>query len=93
MFGRARNLCKHCFCVSGFEVVKSLHGNVWDVTGDWGVFIHLAFLCTLCMPKVQGLKKNEKHLALSFREVVALGTFVLCKTGTCGRFLRTITQL
>ena len=53
----------------------------------------LAFPCTLCTPKVQGLKNNEKYLALSFGEVVALGTLAPCKTGTCGRFLRTITQL
>ena len=53
----------------------------------------LAFPGTLCMPKVQGLKNKEKYLALSFGEVVALGTLAPCKTGTCGRFLRTITQL
>ena len=53
----------------------------------------LAFPDILCMPKVQGLKNNEKYLALSFGEVVALGTFAPCKTGTCGRDLRTITQL
>ena len=51
----------------------------------------VALPCTLCTPKVQGLKNNEKYLALSFGEVVALGTFAPCKTGTCGRFLRTIT--
>ena len=52
-----------------------------------------AFPGTFCMPKIQGLKNNEKDLALSFGEVVALGTFAPCKTGTCGRFLRTNTQL
>ena len=53
----------------------------------------LVFPCAFCTPKVQGLKNNEKYLALSFGEVVALGTLAPCKTGTCGRFLRTITQL
>ena len=46
------------------------------------------------MPKVHGLKNNEKNLALLFGDVVALGTFFApCQTGTCGRDLRTITQL
>ena len=51
------------------------------------------FLGTLCMPKIQGLNNNEKDLALSFGEVVALGNLAPCKTGTCGFFLRPNTQL
>ena len=51
------------------------------------------FLGTLCMPKIQGLRNNEKDLALSFGEVVALGNLAPCKTGTCGFFLWPNTQL
>ena len=52
----------------------------------------LAFPCTLCTPKVQGLKNKEKYLALSFREVVALGTLVefLYCTAVCAVYVDVI---
>ena len=52
----------------------------------------VALPCTLCTPKVQGLKNNEKYLALSFREVVALGTLVefLYCTAVCAVYLDVI---
>ena len=45
------------------------------------------------LSNVHGLKKNQKYLALLFGREVAFGNFAPSRTGTCGRCLRTITQL